>query len=428
MKFIKGLFKTALIGVGLLAVVAAGLIWVGSSRFFSDPGVRTELAESERVQGKHCERYEDGRTPPRHALIVWLKSEYLRYPDTFERIETGMGPKEEDGTHFVYVKFRAKNALGVPIPPHGFRTREPRHVHARPFVDHGLRGLSEFRRPGRSAGPSSTRTDTTSPGRWTRSAPATLSTRVAKVRSPRRSLAPSSPRASRTRSETGFRSEGMETFARDLRGRAQKRCTGSRHMSSTSRGFNRTSFRRLANSSTSCRRCTPTEAQLQQLVFVTVAVVLQPRARHRLPHHGRGPTMLGEHRQHQRIVPVASETRPIQCRHDLLSRTDHMGYPMRKEVVHFDGGIAQQPVDLLDAVFAQRSTGVGQSLSNRVDSQGGTGEDSERTVGERHDPLGVQIAVVEIVDERNQMVFAKDGSGFHYPLSEAKECIEMVFA
>ena len=53
----------------------------------------------------------------------------------------------------------------------------------------------------------------------------------------------------------------------------------------------------------------------------------------------------------------------------------------------------------------------------------GTGEDSERTVGQRQDPLGVKIPIVQLVDEGNQMVFAKYGSGFHYALSEAKEDI-----
>ena len=85
---------------------------------------------------------------------------------------------------------------------------------------------------------------------------------------------------------------------------------------------------------------------------------------------------------------------------------------MRKEIVQFDGGIAEQPVDLLDAVFAQGATGVGQTLSNGMDGQGGTGQDSERTVGERQDPLGVQVAVVQLGDEGNQMVFAKYVSGF----------------
>ena len=93
---------------------------------------------------------------------------------------------------------------------------------------------------------------------------------------------------------------------------------------------------------------------------------------------------------------------------------------MRKELVHLDGGIAEQPVDLLHPVFAQRSASVGQSLSNGMDGQRGPGEDSERTVGQRHDRLGVQVAVVQLVDEGSQMVFAKYGSGFHYLLSEVK--------
>ena len=93
---------------------------------------------------------------------------------------------------------------------------------------------------------------------------------------------------------------------------------------------------------------------------------------------------------------------------------------MREELIQFDGGIAEQPVDLFDTVFTQGSAGVGQSLSNRVDGQGGTGEDCERTVGERQHPLGVQVAIVKFGDEGNQMVFAKYVSGFHYPPSEVK--------
>ena len=114
MKFIKTLFKMVFIAAAVLALAAAGLVWLGGGSLFSNPEVATQLSKSERRQGKHCERYEQGRTPPRHVLINWVKEEYLRYPDTFERLETGMGPVDEEGTHFVYVKFRAKNAFGVP--------------------------------------------------------------------------------------------------------------------------------------------------------------------------------------------------------------------------------------------------------------------------------------------------------------------------
>jgi len=62
-----------------------------------------------------------------------------------------------------------------------------------------------------------------------------------------------------------------------------------------------------------------------------------------------------------------------------------------------------------------------------MDGQGGTGQNPEGTVGQRQDPFGVQVAVVQLVDERNQMVFAKYGSGFHYPLSEVKGDILIPF-
>ena len=105
-----------------------------------------------------------------------------------------------------------------------------------------------------------------------------------------------------------------------------------------------------------------------------------------------------------------------------------MRHPVRKEFVQFNGGIAEPPVDLLDTVFAQRSAGVGQSLSNRMDGQGGTGQHSERTVGERQDPLGMQVAIVQLGDEGNQMLFAKYVSGFHYPPSEMKADILFPFS
>ena len=56
----------------------------------------------------------------------------------------------------------------------------------------------------------------------------------------------------------------------------------------------------------------------------------------------------------------------------------------------------------------------------RVHGQGGTGQHSQRTVGQRQHPLGVQVAIVQIGDEGSQIVFAKYVSGFHYPPSEAK--------
>ena len=56
------------------------------------------------------------------------------------------------------------------------------------------------------------------------------------------------------------------------------------------------------------------------------------------------------------------------------------------------------------------------------------GEDSKRTVGERQHPFGVQVAIVELGDEGNQMVFAKYVSGFHYPPSEMKADILFPFS
>ena len=76
-------------------------------------------------------------------------------------------------------------------------------------VEDALKGAT-----GRSAGPSSTRTGTTSRGQSMRPAPATPSTRPARARFRRRSRARSSRRASRTRFGTRFRSAGMRILAR----------------------------------------------------------------------------------------------------------------------------------------------------------------------------------------------------------------------
>lgn len=65
-----------------------------------------EEAERRRL-GRHCV-YFDGAFPEFERLIL----AQLRDPDSYERIETRVGPVEQDGGHVIALKYRARNGFG----------------------------------------------------------------------------------------------------------------------------------------------------------------------------------------------------------------------------------------------------------------------------------------------------------------------------
>ncbi len=59
-------------------------------------------------RGFHCLSTWDGS----HREVANHIKKQLRDPDSFEHIETRIGPKDEDGKHLLYMKYRAINGFG----------------------------------------------------------------------------------------------------------------------------------------------------------------------------------------------------------------------------------------------------------------------------------------------------------------------------
>ena len=98
------------------------------------------------------------------------------------------------------------------------------------------------------------------------------------------------------------------------------------------------------------------------------------------------PSVPGQHRQHQRLVAVAGEARPVQRHHTLGARSDHIRDPGVEECFQLDAFVAQQPVDLLDTVLAELAElagGLGQALTDGVHRQRGAGEHPKRCIRKR---------------------------------------------
>ena len=117
--------------------------------------------------------------------------------------------------------------------------------------------------------------------------------------------------------------------------------------------------------------------------------------------------MAREHRQHDGLVPIASEARPVQRHHHVLARTDDVRDPVRKVGVDLNAPIAQQPVHLLHPVLAQSALRVRKALTDRVDRERRTREHPQRPVRQRQHPLGVKVAVIKRRNKLNDLVLAK---------------------
>ena len=104
-------------------------------------------------------------------------------------------------------------------------------------------------------------------------------------------------------------------------------------------------------------------------------------------------------REHDRLVAVAREARPVQRHHNLAARSNDVRHPVAKEHIHINAFVTQQPVDLLDAVLAEPAGGLGQALTDGVHGQRGAGEYAKRCIRKRQHSLRIQVAIVQIGDE-----------------------------
>jgi len=66
-----------------------------------------EVAES-RKKGFHCLSTWDGQNRSLERLVISAMND----PDSFDHVETLIGPKNKDGQHFIKMKYRGRNGFG----------------------------------------------------------------------------------------------------------------------------------------------------------------------------------------------------------------------------------------------------------------------------------------------------------------------------
>ena len=93
----------------------------------------------------------------------------------------------------------------------------------------------------------------------------------------------------------------------------------------------------------------------------------------------------------KRRLIVRVEIRPVHGDDNRLPRANNFRHPGSEHVPYDDALIAQQPVDLLDGVFAQQSTRLGQGLADDRHRQRLARHDADGAIGKRHHALGVNI-------------------------------------
>ena len=133
----------------------------------------------------------------------------------------------------------------------------------------------------------------------------------------------------------------------------------------------------------------------QHLVLVAPLIALQRRRGHRLPQQRRRAAMAGHHRQHDGVLRIGREARPIQRDDHLGAGADDVRRPVGEKGPHVDASVAQEPVDLLDAMLGQRAHGLGQTTPHGMDCQRGARQYAQGGVGQRQHSFGMQVAVVQ---------------------------------
>ena len=98
-------------------------------------------------------------------------------------------------------------------------------------------------------------------------------------------------------------------------------------------------------------------------------------------------------------MPVGVELRPVERDQYRIALSDHVSDPPRQQLPDLDTRIAEQPVDLLDAMLALRLPGVRQSFPDGVDRERAGAHHAHRRIAQRQHPLGVQIGAENVIDE-----------------------------
>jgi len=137
----------------------------------------------------------------------------------------------------------------------------------------------------------------------------------------------------------------------------------------------------------------------QCLVLVIVARVLQRGFADRAPQQRRRPPVAGHQAQGQGRLAIGSELGPVHGHDDVGARADDLRNPVGEGLPDHDALIAQQPVHLLDRVLGRQPPRLGQGLTDHRDRERGTGHDPERCIGQRVNPLRMEVIAEQVVEE-----------------------------
>jgi hypothetical protein len=85
------------------------------------------------------------------------------------------------------------------------------------------------------------------------------------------------------------------------------------------------------------------------------------------------------------------EIRPIHRHDDLAPRAHDLAHPRAEQLPGNDAGVAQQPVNLFDPRLRENGAHLRQRLTDQRNRQRRRCHDPKRPIGQRLDPLGVQV-------------------------------------
>ena len=99
--------------IGVLVIIIPVAIWILPSEETEQERLEREKVEAaeaaeERRKGFHCLSQWDGS----HRKFKDTVEKHLNDPDSFEHVETRITPVSPNGTHMLFMKYRASNMFG----------------------------------------------------------------------------------------------------------------------------------------------------------------------------------------------------------------------------------------------------------------------------------------------------------------------------
>ena len=110
--------------------------------------------------------------------------------------------------------------------------------------------------------------------------------------------------------------------------------------------------------------------------------------------------MPGYEVQGQRRLSIAVEVGPVHGNDHFPPRSHQMGNPVSKALPNVNLLVTEQAVDLLDRMLGHQAPGLRQCLPNHRHRQRGARHHPERRPDQRIDPFGMNVVLIQIVDER----------------------------